>query len=47
MLIDSALCYGQMNMNFNSIPLQEKLLSTTWFITKLLVMEDIYDYMTM
>jgi hypothetical protein len=27
--------------------LQEKLSFATWFMTRLLVMEDIYDYMTM
>jgi hypothetical protein len=27
--------------------LQEKLSFATWFITRLLVMEDIYDYMIM
>ncbi len=28
-------------------PLQKKLSFATWFMTRLLVMENIYDYMTM
>jgi hypothetical protein len=36
---------NNMFKGFNS--LQEKLSFVTWFMIKLLVMENIYDYMTM
>jgi hypothetical protein len=39
--------YNPIIFDGTKLSLQEKLFFATWFLTRFLVMEDIYDYMTM